>query len=127
MEHKSDRFGDDKEVRRLAEQIANERIAPDASERDLNHTFPWDAIRILAEAGILGVAVSKDHGGFGGGRAILSSVVQEISKACASTALILVSHVIAAKAIELAADKDVAKRWIQEMVKGRSLGAFAVH
>ncbi|MBL7178603.1 MAG: acyl-CoA dehydrogenase family protein [Desulfobacterales bacterium] len=127
MEHKTDRFGDDKEVRRLAEQIANERIAPDASERDLNHTFPWDAIRILAEAGILGVAVSEDYGGFGGGRVSFASVVQEISKACASTALVLVSHAIAAKAIELAADKAVAKRWLPEMVKGQSLGAFAVH
>jgi alkylation response protein AidB-like acyl-CoA dehydrogenase len=127
MEHKTDRFGDDKEVRRLAEQIANERIAPDASERDLNHTFPWDAIRILAEAGLLGVAVSEDYGGFGGGRVNFASVVQEISKACASTALVFVSHAITAKAIELAADKAVAKRWLPEMVKGRSLGAFAVH
>lgn len=127
MEHKTDYIGNDEEVRRLAEQIAQERIAPNASDRDLKRTFPWDAIRILAETGLLGVTVSKDHGGFGGGRVSLSSVVQEISKACASTALILVSHVITAKAIELAADKDVAKRWLQEMVKGRSLGAFAVH
>lgn len=109
MEHKTDCIENDKEVRRLAEQIAQERIAPNSSYRDLKRTFPWDAIRILAETGLLGVAVSKDHGGFGVGRVNLSCVVQEISKACASTALILVSHVIAANAIELAADKDVAK------------------
>jgi alkylation response protein AidB-like acyl-CoA dehydrogenase len=127
MEHKTDRLGDGGEVKRLAEQIAKERIAPDASERDLNHTFPWDAIRILAETGILGVAVSEDYGGFGGRRVVLTSVVQEISKACASTALVFVSHAIAAKAIELTADEAVAKRWLPEMVKGQSLGAFAVH
>ncbi len=127
MEHKTDHFGGDEEVRRLAEQIANERIAPNASERDLNHTFPRDAIRILAEAGLLGVAVSENHGGFGGGRVDFTSVVKEISKACASTALVLVSHAVAAKAIELATDEAVAKRWLPKMVNSRSLGAFAVH
>lgn len=127
MEHKTERSGDDKEVRRLAEQIASERIAPNASERDLNHTFPRDAIRILAETGLLGVSVAENHGGFGGGRAHFTSVVKEISKACASTALVFVSHAIAAKALELATDKAVMRRWLPKMVKGRSLGAFAVH
>ena len=127
MKHKLDRLGDGGEVKRFAEQIAKERIAPNSSERDLKHTFPWDAIRILAETGLLGIAVSEDHGGFGDGRLNLTSVVQEISKACASTALVFVSHSIVAKAIEFAADKAVAKKWLPEMVKGRSLGAFAVH
>jgi len=42
MEHKTNYLGNDEEVRILAEQIAQERIAPNASERDLNRTFPWD-------------------------------------------------------------------------------------
>ena len=62
------------ETRRLAEKIAKERISPGASERDLNRTFPWDTIRILAEAGLLGLIVSKDHGGFGGGRACFAYI-----------------------------------------------------
>ena len=127
MEHKTDRPEDGEEIRRLAEQIAKERIAPNASERDLKRTFPWDAIRNLAETGLLGVPVSEEHGGFGGGRVSFAFVVQEISKACASTALVFVSHAIAAKAIELTVDEAVAKRWLPEMVKGQSLGAFAVH
>ncbi len=115
------------ETRKLAEKITKERIAPGASERDLNRSFPWDTIRILAEAGLLGLVVSKDHGGFGGGRACFASVVEEISKACASTALIYVSHAIVTKAIELASGEAVAKKWMPELLQGRSLGAFAVH
>jgi butyryl-CoA dehydrogenase len=125
--HKNDLPEEYEETRKLAEKIAKDRIEPGASERDLNRSFPWDTIRILAEAGLLGLVVSKDHGGFEGGRACFASVVEEISKACASTALVFVSHTIAAKAIELAADKAVAKRWLPEMLKGQSLGAFAVH
>ena len=127
MEHKSDLTGEYEETRKLAEQIAKDRIAPSASERDLNRTFPWDCIRILGETGFLGLIVSEDHEGFGVGRDFFASVVGEISKACASTALVLVSHAIVAKALELAADEAVAKRWLPEMVKGKSLGAFAVH
>ena len=127
MEHKSDLTGEYEETRKLAEQIAKDRIAPSASERDLNRTFPWDCIRILGETGFLGLIVSEDHEGFGVGRDFFASVVGEISKACASTALVLVSHAIVAKAIELAADEAVTKRWLPEMVKGQSLGAFAVH
>jgi len=115
------------ETRRLAKKIAKERIAPSASERDLNRTFPWDIIRILAEAGLLGLVVSRDHGGFGGGRACFASVVEEISKACASTALILVSNAIVTKAIEIAGGEAVTKKWLPELLKGQSLGAFAVH
>ncbi len=127
MEDKNDFFGVDKETKKLAEQITRNHIAPNASERDLNRTFPWDCIRILGETGFLGIVVSEDLGGFGVGRKFFASVIEEISTACASTALVLVSHAIVAKALELAADKAVAKRWLPEMVKGQSLGAFAVH
>ena len=64
MEHKNDLLGEYAEARKLAEQISKDRIAPNASERDLKRSFPWDAIHILAETGLLGVAVSEDHGGF---------------------------------------------------------------
>ncbi len=127
MEHKNNFPGDYEETRKLAEQIAKNHIAPNALERDLNHTFPSDCIRILGETGFMGLIVSEDHHGFGAGRVGFTSVIEEISKACASTALVIVSHAIVAKAIELAADKAVTKRWLSDMVKGQSLGAFAVH
>ena len=117
----------DHELRKLSEQIAKKRIAPTASKRDLNRSFPLDGIRALGEAGLLGVVISEDHGGFGGGRVSFASVVEEVSKACASTALVCVSHTIVEKAIELAGREAVKKKWLPEMLKGRSLGAFAVH
>lgn len=127
MEQKADFIGEHEEIRKLSEQIAKERIAPHASERDLNHAFPWDSIHILKEAGLLGVVLSEDHGGFGAGRVSFVSVVKEISRACASTALVYVSHAIVAKAIEIAANEDLKKKWLPQMLKGEDLGAFAVH
>ncbi len=127
MEQKADFIGEHEEIRKLSEQIAKERIAPQASDRDLSQTFPWDSIRILKEADLLGVVLSEDHGGFGAGRVSFVSVVKEISRACASTALVYVSHAIVAKAIEVAANEDLKKRWLPQMLKGEDLGAFAVH
>ncbi len=115
------------EIRELTEQIAIERLMRRASEIDQKRSFPWDGIRALGEAGLLGVVVSEDHGGFGGGRVCFASVAEEVSKACASTALIYVSHTIVAKAIELAGCDAVKNKWLPEMLKGQSLGAFAVH
>jgi butyryl-CoA dehydrogenase len=126
MEQRTD-FVEGREIVKLAEQIVRERIATAASDRDLNRTFPWDGIRALGEAGLLGLVMSEDHGGFGGGRASFASVVGEMSRACASTALVYVSHSIVAKAIELAGGEAVKNKWLPEMLKGQSLGAFAVH
>ncbi|NIS68028.1 MAG: acyl-CoA dehydrogenase [Proteobacteria bacterium] len=126
MEQRAD-FVEGREIAKLAEQIVRKRIATAASDRDLNRSFPWDGIRALGEAGLLGVVVSEDHGGFGGGRVCFASVVEEVSKECASTALVYVSHSIVGKAIEVAANEATKKQWLPEILKGRSLGAFAVH
>ena len=113
------------EIKKLAEKIATDKLAPRASEIDQNRTFPWENIRILGEADFLRLIISEEEGGLGFGRVCFASAVKEIAKACASTALIYVSHSIVAKAIELAGTNK--KKWLPEMLKGKTLGAFAVH
>ncbi|MGA6993645.1 MAG: hypothetical protein WBX50_07090 [Candidatus Deferrimicrobiaceae bacterium] len=51
----------------------------------------------------------------------------EISKACASTALVHISSVVVGMAFELAAGDVPKKKWLPKTMEGRSLGAFAVH
>ncbi len=115
------------EIRKLAEKIATEKLAPRASEIDQNRIFPWENIRILGEAGFLRLIISEEEGGLGFGRVCFASVVKEIAKACASTALVYVTHSIVTKAIELAGSAPNKKKWLPEMLKGKTLGAFAVH
>lgn len=87
------------EIKKLAEKIATDKLAPRASEIDQNRTFPWENIRILGEADFLRLIISEEEGGLGFGRVCFASAVKEIGKACASTALIYVSHSIVAKAV----------------------------
>ena len=82
------------EITKLAERIAREKLAPRASEIDQNRNFPWENICELRKAGFLGVGAQEFD------RVRFATVVKEVAKACASTALVYVSHSIVAKAIE---------------------------
>ncbi|HBA85760.1 MAG TPA: acyl-CoA dehydrogenase [Verrucomicrobia bacterium] len=123
---KSERFIE-KEARDLVRRIAKERIAPTAGERDGNGAFPREAIEVLADGGLLGMVVSEKYGGADASRTALALLATELGRACASTALVTVSHIIAEKAIETAATDFVRGKWLPKMMAGRALGAFAVH
>jgi butyryl-CoA dehydrogenase len=115
------------EIRKLAEKVAVEKLGPHASEIDQNRVFPWENIHALREAGFHRLITDEKEGGMGYGRIAFASTVKEIAKACASTALIYVSHSIAAKAIEYGGSETGKNKFLSGMIKGQGLGAFAVH
>jgi butyryl-CoA dehydrogenase len=117
----------EKETIDLARRLAKERIAPTAGERDRNGAFPREAIEVLGASGLLGMVVAENNGGVSAPRTALASLATELGRACASTALVAVSHIIAEKAIETAASDLVKGQWLPKMMAGRYLGAFAVH
>jgi butyryl-CoA dehydrogenase len=115
------------EIRDAARRIATERLKPRAVETDRDRTFPWENMKVLGDAGFHRLIVSEQEGGLGLGRNDFASVVAELAKACASTALVHVSSAVVGKAIELGAGDVPKKKWLPKMMEGRSLGAFAVH
>lgn len=115
------------EIRDTARRIATERLKPRAVETDRERTFPWENMKALGDAGFHRLIVSEQEGGLGLGRNAFASVVAELAKACASTALIYVSSAVVSKAIELAAGDVLKRKWLPKMLEGRSIGAFAVH
>jgi alkylation response protein AidB-like acyl-CoA dehydrogenase len=70
------------EIKNLAEQVARERIAPHATERDVNGEFPRECLRIFGEASLMGAIISEGQGGSGIGRLAFASIVQELAGAC---------------------------------------------
>ena len=127
MNEKNKHYNQQAEIIRLARKIAKEQIAPRASESDRKGTFPWEAIRAIGKAELPVLVFSEKEGGLGEGRAIFTSVVQELAKACASTALIYISHVVLAKAIEISGNDGLKKKWLPDLSKCKALGAVAVH
>src|SRR3954468_9341267 len=77
------------DLRDMIRRLAQERIAPRAAEIDRTATYPHDIRALLAEPAGLGLPFEKQYGGTGTGTLMLQMAVEEIAKACASSALIL--------------------------------------
>lgn len=127
MNKKNEHYNQQAEIVRLTKKISKEQITPQASESDQKRTFPWEAIRAIGEVELSALVLSENEGGLGEGRVLFASVVQELAKACASTALIFTSHVVLAKAIEVSGNDFLKKKWLPDLSKCKSLGAVAVH
>lgn len=114
-------------IQQTANEIAQKELAPRAAETDRTYTFPWDGLRRLAAAGMLGMTVPLNYGG--GSADTLSFVLatEEIAKACASTALIIVSHAAVCKCILTGGNEAQKKRFLPSLARGEKIGAFAVH
>ena len=115
------------EIGDLARKIALDTLAPRASEIDQKRSFPWENIAQLRKSGLWGTGIYEEGEHFEFNRACFAALVKEIAKACASTALIYVSHSIVAKAIDHAGSSAMKKKWSPEVLREKILGAFAVH
>jgi alkylation response protein AidB-like acyl-CoA dehydrogenase len=68
-------------------QIVRERVAPRAAEIDAKAEYPWDLRKLFAEQDLLGLPFDEEYGGTGTGTLMLNVAVEEIARACASSAL----------------------------------------
>ncbi|MBI4717144.1 MAG: acyl-CoA dehydrogenase family protein [Planctomycetes bacterium] len=88
-------FSFDDDHRILQEQVrafALKEVAKGAEARDHAAAMPEELIRQLAELGLFGIAIPEAYGGAGMGCVASSLVVEEISKACAGTGVLLSAH-----------------------------------
>src|SRR6059058_2241588 len=107
-------------------EIARERIAPRAAEIDEKAEYPHDLRRLLAEHDVLALPFETDHGGTGTGTLMLNMAVEEIAKACASTALILMVHELGTLPIKLFGSEEQQQRFLPRCASGEWSPAFAL-
>jgi alkylation response protein AidB-like acyl-CoA dehydrogenase len=114
------------DFRETIRQIARERIAPRAAEIDEKAEYPWDLRRLLAEHDVLGLPFETEHGGTGTGALMLNMAVEEIAKACASTALILMIQELGTLPIKLFGSEELKQRLLPRCASGEWSPAFAL-
>ncbi|MBV9467029.1 MAG: acyl-CoA dehydrogenase family protein [Solirubrobacterales bacterium] len=107
-------------------QIARERIAPRAAEIDEKAEYPHDLRRLLAEHDVLALPFEAEHGGTGTGTLMLNMAVEEIAKACASTALILMIQELGTLPIKLFGTEELKERFLPRCATGEWTPAFAL-
>lgn len=79
-------------IRQKCRTFAENELAPNAEKHDKLATFPTEKIKRLGELGWLGACIDRKYGGCGLDLVTLSVVVEEISRCCASTGIILSIH-----------------------------------
>ncbi len=107
-------------------QIAQERIAPRAAEIDQKAEYPHDLRALLAEHDVLGLPFDIEHGGTGTGTLMLAMAIEEIAKACASTALILMIQDLGTLPIKLFGSEELKARFLPRCATGEWSPAFAL-
>ena len=108
------------EFRDAIRQIARERVAPRAAEIDAKAEYPWDIRRLFAEQDLLGLPFDAEYGGTGTGTLMLNVAVEEIARACASSALILMIHELGTLPIKLFGTAEQQQRFLPRCATARS-------
>ena len=106
--------------------LADDRIAPRAAEIDRTAEFPWDVKELLASHDILSLPFPERYGGLGGDLLTVCLAVEQISRVCATSGLILAVQELASLPLLLAGSDEQHARWFPDLAAGRTLIAFAL-
>lgn len=113
-------------LQETAQNVAQRELAPRAAAVDRDLAFPAEGLEQLAAAGLLGMTVPEALGGSGADALSFVLATEAIAQACASTALVFLTHSIVSRALSAAGSDAQKKRYLPAMVKGEQLGAIAV-
>jgi butyryl-CoA dehydrogenase len=112
------------QIQNLARDVAQKELAPKAAEVDRTSAFPRDSLRKLAEAGLMSLSIPHDFGGSKSDTLSTVLVMEELAKACPSTAEILSMHLWVGGAIVVGGTEDT-KHHLSSLASGEKLGAYA--
>ncbi|KXO16742.1 acyl-CoA dehydrogenase [Peptoniphilus sp. GNH] len=115
------------EMQAMFREFAENEVAPIAIEVDENHRFPEENVAKMQELGFFGLPFSEEDGGTGLDTLTYVLAVEELSKVCATTGVILSAHVsLGAGAIEKWGSKEQKEKYLVPLASGQKLGAFAL-
>jgi butyryl-CoA dehydrogenase len=116
-----------RQVRDLCREFAARELAPNARRWDVEHQFPREAVKQLAEMGLMGVAVPAEWGGAGMDNVSYAVAMEEISRGCAGTGVIMsVSNSLYCDPLLKYGTDAQRKEFLVAFAKGEKLGAFAL-
>ena len=113
-------------IQDLARKIAQEKVLPVRAELDEKEEFPWDLMKVCAEAGLFGVSIGEEYGGFGGGILENCLAVEEMSRVCLGVATSYAGSGLGAHPIMLYGSEEQKKKYLPDIAKGKRLAAFGL-
>jgi alkylation response protein AidB-like acyl-CoA dehydrogenase len=115
-----------REIRDLVRTLARERVAPRAAEIDKKGEFPWDMVELFKEHELFGLPYDEQYGGTGTGALMVLVAIEELSKVCATTGLIMAVQELGSLGIKLAGTEEQKQRFLPNLASGDWLAAYAL-
>ena len=116
-----------KMLKEMVSKFAKDRIAPVASENEKNHLFPADIIKEAGELGLMGIAYPTEYGGAGMDYVSYMLAVEEVSRYCASTGVIISAHSsLVCDPIYRFGTEEQKQRFLPDLLSGIKIGSFSL-
>ncbi|MEG0297786.1 MAG: acyl-CoA dehydrogenase [Clostridium sp.] len=114
-------------VKQMVREFAINEVKPIAAEIDETERFPMENVEKMAKLGMLGIPFKKELGGAGGDTLSYIIAVEELSKVCGTTGVILSAHTsLCASVIDQFGNADQKERYLVDLAQGKKLGAFGL-
>jgi alkylation response protein AidB-like acyl-CoA dehydrogenase len=113
-------------LRRTIREMVEARVAPRAAEIDEKAEYPWDLRKLFAEHDLFGLPFDEEHGGTGTGVLMLNIAIEEVAKACAASALMLMVQELGSLPIKLFGTDEQKQRILPRLASGEWSCAFAL-
>ncbi|MCI1946364.1 acyl-CoA dehydrogenase [Clostridium luticellarii] len=114
-------------VKQMVDEFTENEVKPIAAEIDETERFPQETVDKMAKYGMLGIPFPVEYGGAGGDTLSYIIAVEEVSKACATTGVILSGHTsLCASLIQQFGTEEQKQKYLVPLAKGEKLGAFGL-
>jgi alkylation response protein AidB-like acyl-CoA dehydrogenase len=113
-------------IQQTVRDLARDKIAPRAAEIDRTGEFPWDVVDLFRKHDLFALPFPPEYGGLSGSALTLNLAIEEVAKACATSALILAVQALGAYPIMLAGSAEQKQRLLPDLASGKKLAAYAL-
>ena len=113
--------------RQMIREFAEKEVKPLAAEIDEQERFPQETVEKMAKLGIFGIPVPKQYGGAGGDNLMYSIAVEELSRCCATTGVVVSAHtsLCMSPILQFGAEEQKMK-YVPKLASGEWIGAFGL-
>ncbi len=111
----------------MIREFAENEVKPLAAEVDEQERFPMETVEKMAKIGIMGIPIPKQYGGQGGSTQMYSMAVEELSRVCATTGVVVSAHTsLCAEPILMFGTEEQKNKYLPKLASGEWIGAFGL-
>ncbi len=116
-----------KMLRDMVREFAKNEVSPRAQDLDEKGLFPYESVKKMADLGLMGIPWDEKYGGTGMDTLALVIAIEEIGKACPSTAATMMAHTSLGTApIALFGTNEQKEQYLPGLASGKNIGAFGL-